>query len=301
MATINWDIVDGAYARETADGMEINRPVGVEGLVGDASDVGKNPAVLLEALSAPGMPTRGSPHPKISDAYLEDRGARSIGAVSACIVDLIYRQRVIAGANHGSASTWSITDAYQVSQRITYASADGSKATTVWYLASSGSSISPGDITPPAGARIRTVGVHQYKVHRVITVSGRLTKSDWDSWKRTVRAAAGKINADTWGTDTRGTWLFMGPTTRFFDRNNNPSSIVYVELTFFNDPDGFYPLIGYIDPQGIHPADAATETEVRSFGGLPPVNGIVRRKGKTLVSVQGETNFSPLFAFTPDT
>ena len=83
--------------------------------------------MLLEPLSAPGMPTRGSPLPKIADVYLEDRGARSIGSVSACIVLLVYRQRVISGANHGSASTWSITDAYQVSQRITYATADGSE------------------------------------------------------------------------------------------------------------------------------------------------------------------------------
>lgn len=305
MATINWDIVDGAYVAETGDGLEICRPVGVEGLVGDASDVGKNPAVLTEALATPGMPVRGDAHPKNASAFLEDRRARSIGSVSACVVDLIYRQRGTGlDLGHGAASTWSITDGFNLSQTTTFATADGSQNTQVWYVGAAGMSpLGSGDIPPPAisETRVRVTGVHQFRSRRGMTVLGQLKKSDWDSWKAVVRAAAGKINSDTWGTATRGTWLFLGPTTRFYDRKNNPNSIVYVELVFMHDPDGFYPLIGYVDPQGVHPADAATEAELRGIGGLPAVGGLTRRNGKTLASVQKETAFTPIFAFAPDT
>jgi hypothetical protein len=301
-ATIDWDVVEGWSVQKTRDGIEVVRPVCVRGIETTCVS-GKNPYVLLTALSAAGMPTVGSPLATEYPSLLyEDYRIRTIGSVDSVMVDLIYRQRVDDGSGgSGAANTWSITDSYQTSQITTFATADGSQGTSVWYLATAGASITAGDLTPPTGARVRIAGVHQFKSHRVITVSGRLRYDDWQTYRTAVRAAASCINSDTWGTSTRGTWLFLGPTSRFFDRNLNPASLVYVELAFMNDPDGHFPLIGYVDPQGIHPADAAVETEVRSIGGLPAVGGLTRRKGKTLVSVQREVAFSSLFAFTPDT
>jgi hypothetical protein len=299
-ATIDWDVVEGWSVSKNRDGLEIVRPVCVRGIETDCTD-GQNPLVLLAALTVTGMPTVGT---ALSTGYssllLEDYRVRTINSVDSVMVDLIYRQRTDdSSGGHGSANTWTITDSNQTSHLTTYATANGTQNTEVWYTAATGSVITEGDIEPPADARRRIVGVHKFKSNRVITASGRLRKDDWDSWKTTVRAAKDHINADTWGGATRGTWLFLGPTTRFFDRLNNPSSLVYVELTFVEEPDGHYPVVGYIDPQGIHPFNCATEYELRHYGGLPPVGGITRRRGKTLVSVQSEVAFSPLFAFSP--
>lgn len=290
---IEWDVVEGQTVTETNDGLDITRPICVVEMPSPCV-AGASPQALLQALGAPGMPVRGTPHStSFPLALLAERRIRSIKAVDAVMVDLVYRQKVITVTGHGDATAWTLTDATQTTHIQVFASADGSKRTEVWYKPFTTSTAS--DNSPPAGARVRVAPTHRIQPFRVIKATATLTKADWDTWKAQVRAAAGKINSDVWNGEARGTWLFLGPTTTYAD---SAQLTVKVELVLMNDPLGHFPIVAFVDEHGVHPADSDLESTLRSTG--PPAEGkIIRRNGLTWVSEYKEVAFTGLFIFSP--
>lgn len=289
---IDWDVVSGASVTKSAQGLEIIRPVCVTG-IGSACVDGQNPDALLKALTVVGLPVEGTPYSATYPyALLEDYRVRTIDSDDSVMVDLIYRQQGPgSGDPHGS-STWSVTDSEQSSHIQTYATANGTANTLVWYKSGASSSQN----VPPAKSATRVPPLPKIITYRTIKASGILRGTDWATFKPQVRAAAGRINSDTWGSATRGTWLFLGPSTRWYDRFKR---VIYVDLNFINDPDGWYPLSVYLNPHGAHPADCVTEAALRATG-LPVADQNKTRNGISITSIYKEATFSDKFIFTPD-
>jgi len=294
---IEFDVVDGFGVREKLDSLEIVRPILVKNVPGDCSG-GQNPGVLLQALTAPGMPSlrSGYPYPGYTGALLEERNPRSIRSVDSVAVDLVYRLRVTQASG---INTWSLTDSTQTAHLITYVSADGSTSLLVWYepTATDSQNVPPASSTTVQTVQ-RIVGVQKINTYRVLKAASTMRGDDWATVKDSIHDAAGKINSDTWGSHGRGTWLFLGPSTKTFDPTQ---SVVQVELNFLQDKNGHFPLLAYVNEKGVHPANSITEKKLRdrSPAGPPVVGAIKTGRGLTLASIYQETAFSGLFSFTP--
>jgi hypothetical protein len=294
---IDFDVVDGATVTETLNSIEIVRPVMVHDVPGDCS-TGQNPAVLLQALSAPLMPAKRSSHPSYVSALLEERRPRSVRSVSDVLVELVYRQRFQDPTGIPGNNVWTLTDDTQTAHLITYGSADGTQQLLVWYEPSATDSQNspPANVAGSIQTAQRIVGVQKIRPYRTLTVSSVFRGEDWEQYDDTVHDMAGKINADVWGGHSRGTWMFLGPKTRTFDP---AQSVVYVDLRFIQDPQGdFYPILAYLNEKGVHPANSLKEKTLRDRG-LPVVGQVKTGRGLSIASIYREAAFSNVFSFTP--
>jgi hypothetical protein len=211
-------------------------------------------------------------------------------------IDFVYRIATHTDQGGGGASAWTVTDATTSEFVPCFATSAGGAALTVWYKKgqSPATTVFPG-VDATHDARLKGVrGIHRLSPRRHLRVTGRLLAVNWDAVKTAIRAASGKINSDVWGGYARGTWLFLGPVTRTADFGRTFD----IELDFAYDPNGHYPIGVYFDEHGEHPADSATEAQLRT-GGPPPENTYKGRNGIMMASVYPETPFTPLFAFLP--
>lgn len=283
-----FDMVEGSYIRNTIHGLEICRRTRVYDL--PVSAIGTAHLALTNILRDPQCPrlTRAHPDPQ-TGAYLEEHRLVSVEKPKRYAdLDLIYRSVAIDGSQQVA---WTVEDSSISDHVLTNRTANGMASLSVWYKANE-----PDTTTAaPNGATIIGATVHRIVVNRVIRVTGRATRQQWISIRNNIRAARGKIHSDSWGGYQRGTWLFFGPHTFTSDRGNNYS----ISLEFAERENGWYPVEIYRDEQGRIPKDLATEGALRQSG--PPGLGTYKgRNGIVIASVQGETSFSNLFAFTPD-
>jgi hypothetical protein len=245
------------------------------------------------------MPAKGSSYPfaGYGSATLEERNVRSIRAVDSVAVDLVYRQRNGDDAGGTGGGVWSLTDSTQTAHLITFASADGTSSLIVWYepSASDSQNSPPANVAGSVQTAQRIVGAQKFKPYRVLKATSVLRGTDWALIKDDIHDISGKVNSDVWGGHARGTWLFLGPTTKTFDP---AQSTIYIDLVFIQDKDGHFPLLSYLNEKGVHPANSIKESTLRARG-LPSVGQVVTGRGLSIASIYKEASFSSKFSFTP--
>jgi hypothetical protein len=287
-----FDLVDGARVSATIDGVEITRSCIVSGLPVAAGT--SDPEVILQATEDSGFPGFFALYPttipRYQGATLQDVSVQSRDRRNNSVrLALTYRRK--GGDGSGSASEWSLEDSAQTSHVQTYGTAGGANNIQTWHKAGEPSTTT---VKPATGADAKNVSVHRMRTFRVLRATARLRGSAWAAIKGGIRGAAESINLDPWGGDPRGNWYFVGPTTRTSDYGRS----YRIQLDFLEARDGHFPLAAYFNSQGVHPADCATEAQLRS-GGLPSSGGTLTRNGVTLASVYYEIDFNTLFAFSP--
>jgi hypothetical protein len=302
-ARLKFDVRAPARIRNTrTNGLEITRGVDVLDIpiAAGASD----PAVLLTALTLLGTgPTdRVNRFPQIGDLYpgtnvpVDEQRVVSVDHVTNALeAEVIYRAPTLVDL---TTTNWVVTHDSQANHILTNYVANGSQATEVHYMVGAPNVVGPvGTIADEIANRVdkKVVAVSKIEITEVITVEAILTADRWNSAKAAFRAARGMINADEWGGYRRGTWLFLGPTSRTSDRGSNFA----VRLTFLEALGGWYPLGVYHNKFGIHPTDSGSEQLLRASP--PPYFGWYRTNGLSVFSIYGETPFTPLFSFTPNT
>jgi hypothetical protein len=222
------------------------------------------------------------------DAFLWDINPRGIiQADDSLEVVLTYFAPTDFG---GGPPTWEVEDVGSNSIIQTFCTADGSENIYAFYTPGAAIDADP---TEPyfTGTVAKVVG------DRAVRKTARMSKDHWDLIKDDIRAAACRINNDTWGGYERGTWLFLYANSTL-DSNGN----LVVALNFAYKEDGWWQFLAYMDitsGQPLKPDDSATEADLRTAG--PPAEGSqIVYNGMTMVSVQREADFAGTFPFTPD-
>lgn len=285
-----FDQITGNEVRNTRQGLEIIRPCYVKDI--EIAEGTSDPEVLLKIISDPQCPKIDDAHPStLVDAVLDEHRLRSIDSSfkTSAWMDLVYRATPITLVP-GAPIQFVVEQSSQQVTVTTYGTAGGT-ALTIWYKKGEEATTA----VFPTGGVLKGVGVTKILTYDVLRAVGTATRAQWDAIKGVVRAARGKIHSDNWGTAERGKYFFLGPTTRYL----SGSKFVNIQLEFLGDENGHFPLVAYFDEHGEHPADSASENDVRS-GGPPGENTYSGRNGMLLASIYGETPFGGLFNFTPD-
>lgn len=216
---IKLDRIEGAALRLTGKGYEAERIAGVSGLHSAA------PQRLHEALTAPGMPRIGEPHPTIAGLHVASLAARPNGP-GAALVTISYHSRPPqhnAEVEVGSTVTQITTDADRAGQRVVVAhSATGDEAD------------------------LRTQGVRLTMLAPQTTL--RFTRAEDASPLAKARQYVGRINATAVFDSAPGTWLCTAITGRSLD-----GAAYEVTYAFHYDANGWQPVATYLDPQTNRP------------------------------------------------
>lgn len=292
---VRFDVVDGAKIRQTKNLLEIVRPCLVEEIPIDCSVGATDPSVLLKAKEA--CPAQYSLHPNpLYPALLEDYDLRSVRSVDSVVVDLIYRLNLQLG-NPNDPLSWVKTTAAQTYSTETFATAKGSGALLTYYQ----SGLGTGPNAPPNTAHVR-IGKHRkIKLFKTMKVTGRMYYGNWLTYAGNLELAEGKINSDSWGSATRGQWLYLGAVVAVPIPTHNQSTnslIATIELNFIKDVQGHFALLAYLNERREHPSDCVSEATLRALG-LPALDAITVRNGKSLASIYDEIAFTGRFIFTP--
>jgi len=291
-ASIKFDVVRRARVVYNLKGITINRQLIVYDIPIAAGD--SDPEILLKCFGVSGFPTIGSAYPSSGFSYasLDEIQIDSIDQnTSAVEVTLIYRGALIVPDPSGGIA-FTITQQTTQSSVQTGMTADGQQALEAWYLGSAAGGVA----NPTPNAQIFHGTVQKIKCAEILRASATCTKAQWDAVKPDIRAAIGKVNSVEWGGFEQGYWLFLGPSTRTLD---SAGLTLFVQLDFAGDKDLWYRFMVYRDPNGRIPPDIDTEAVLRA-NGVPGDGGMAEGKGLSWVSVQQETDFNPLFGFTPD-
>lgn len=292
---VDWDTVEGARVRKTRQVLEIYRTCVVSQVPIDCSVGGTDPSVLLKVLSV--LPSPGALHPDPTyPAVLEDYEIVAVKAVDTVVVALIYRLNLTLG-DPTAPGTWIKSTDTLYYQEETYSTALGSKSIKVYYTPGG----SPGTGVPPASAYQRIGKARKFRGYKVMTVTGRMYYNTWLATVEPLIAPAEfKINSDAWGAYARGKWMYMGAKVDVPLLATTSSAVLVATITckYLYEPLGHYALMAYLNERREHPNDAISESSLRAIG-LPAVDDIVMRNGKTLASVYAETTFSDKFAFVP--
>jgi hypothetical protein len=289
-----FDLVPGWSARRTADSTEITRPCLIRGLPVD--DGASDPQVLLKATDHPASPADGEVFPTDKPLWagctLQDIVITSRPSKTSALANFVYRRKT----DHGDGSTagaWSVTYGSSVSHVTTYATANGTDLIRVWYKpGAAGTVITDG--TPATGAKGKSVAVHQMRVSGYLKATALLKGADWSPLKAALRTRRGYINSDEWGTDPRGKWFFVGPTTRTTDFGASFT----VELEFLEAEDSWFPMAIWHARDGSHPADSDQES-VLTAGTHPSEGQQFAANGITWASIYKEFPYNDFFVFTP--
>lgn len=289
-----FDRIEGMRANETQEMVEVVRPCLVRGIPVVDGATGTDPEVLFKMRLDPQCPARGSLYPTTilpyARATLQEFAIRSRLNATSAIVDFIYRAKATLPGGAGIASNWSLSRSPQISHIQTYHSFDGQSLNKVWFK----DGTAAGTTSEPSGADDYVAPVTKMRVNSVLTARALLSGDDWRSLSASIREIEEHLNSTVWGTDDRGVWFFVGPTTQ----TNDYGSTYSVELTFLENKDGWYPLAIFFDKiTGQHPKGADKES---SFTAFPAPGNIITINGLTRVGEYGEVDFNAYFAFTPD-
>lgn len=291
MPTVILDTIDSARFRDGINGFEIIRGVTVKDITFSPGESGA--LVWSKACNTPGFPLVGDLLDPAYPAVLLFRQLESVDRFKNLVRgQLIYTSP--PQPTGGTTINYTLTDATQTNHIQTFCTADGSANLYVNYKFGAPTNVYLDDTDSTDWFHFGAPKIVTYRSLRAI---GRATGDQWNAVKASIRAAAGTLNATPFGSDDRGWWLFLGPITRTQD--NGASYVIQLDFVRGEKRHSFYPIGFYLDRDGRHPRDAATEQEVTAPG-LPIVGGIYRTNGATIASIYEEFDWPPLFNFTPD-
>lgn len=293
---VDLDVVNGTKIRRTLQVLEIRRQAVVSGIPIDCTG-GTDPNILLKAINAPGMPPPYSLFPNSAyPAVLEDYNLDAVKSVDTVVIELVYRLNLAISLT--STVNWIQEEETQHYQVETWTTAKRTTPLHVYYQ--NGKGLGDGT-TIPSTAHVRSGKARKFEKFKVLTVRGRMYLATWLALKPILEPAELNLNSDTWGTSTRGQWLYLGPKIQVplpTGLATNAVIVATVELKFLKEPLGHYPLLLYFNERREHPKNAVTEDRLRALG-LPIVDRIRVTNGKTLASIYPETTYSDKFVFTP--
>lgn len=288
-----FDRVPGARASITAELIEVVRACHVKNIPVVDGVTGTDSEVLLKIIADPDCPRYGSFHPSTISPWslttLQEINIRSWSAADACLLDLVYRAKSVQGGS-GAAASWRLEYDNTISHVQTFNTWGGQNLIKVWYKAGTAS----GTTSKPSGADEKGAAVTKMNASGVLTATALLSGTDWQAIRANIKAMRNHVNGDQWGSSPRGTWFFPGPRTVTTDYGKSYT----VQLPFLENPDGWYPVVSYLDFQGNHPADSDKESVFPSF--FPTLGAIQQLNGLARASEYNEDFFTPVFAFTPD-
>lgn len=218
MTQVKLDRIEGASARRTAEGWQVERTAYVSGLSGDSDQR------MAQAITASGMPALRQAHPSIGGIFVTGLDATPAGPAAAVV-------RITYGPPNSSqlpemGQPPQIDVGATLSQVQTSRDASGSP-----LIVALGSG-------PEAQSQVAQVS--RFVPQTTVRYSRLETGSPGDK----ARNYVGKVNATTFFASDPGTWMCTGIT----GRSHDGGTTYEVTYDFQYNPDGWQPVIQYIDP-----------------------------------------------------
>jgi len=215
---VKLDQMEGASTRRTLEGWEAQRTAYVSGLSGDYHQR------MAQAISATGIPQLRQPHPAISSIFVTSIDAKPAG-VDGAIVRIEYGTG--SGKHLPSPGDPAMIEVgATLSQTSTHQTASGDPLEV---------SLGDDSESPRQIARVTKF---------IPQVTVRYSRLELSSPGSKARQYVGKINSEeVFGSDA-GTWMC----TAITGRSNDGGETYEVTYDFQYNPEGWQPVVTYIDP-----------------------------------------------------
>lgn len=192
--SVTIDIVEGAQLDHAVGGSTLKRIAYVDGL---DNGVPADPAVMIRALAAQGLPQWYQGHPS-DPSYTCNRHIVNPSGDSACRIDIYY----VRGPASPAASTWLVTESTTgVQEEMSFHPGTGENITV---LTDSNQNIAPQLLSIPRATSLLRLTFEGWISRSQVSGPSTPTQTNTDAYNKLVNS----VNAAPWRGYDVGYWLF---------------------------------------------------------------------------------------------